>query len=626
MMNSRQPAERRDRWIALLVVSAATAATVPLYGYAFGLHNHSIQIPLLNSLHDPSLYPADPLVRAMLGYFSVFWPAMAMITRGLPLEPTFFSGHLLATAAFYAAVWSIARRAFPGDLRAALLAVGLVLFGESVVGEESLHWFYFSHTPVATAMGAWALCLAMQGRWIVSLALTGLVFDVHAMQAAYVLLMIGAAALSDLRRAIRPLAVGAIAFALTAAPGVFWMVRSSALGSPDDLASLLRAYFPFHFFASSFRPDEWVGLAATLALLVSAWIAAPRTTSADRIRLMTAAIIVLWMVGGGLAEWRPFPLLLKLHVFRASSYLCVLTLVLLAGWLSAMWTRSQTGWLPPASVAAMTIVLAIGGATRWLAVGATLPLVWATGRSIVGALIAIAIAGGLLATFWRLRWPDPLESLPVLHARQIYGRLVTGVVAAAASLTLWGRLRHVATLATIGALGWLAFESQRGRAADVHQRIAAYESWFDVQRWAGANTNPEDLFLTPPDCEGFRVYSHRPVVGEWKDGAAVLWDREYAAYWRDWYVAVGGDFDAAEDVIWRRLARSWYAMGQRGIEAVARHYRADYIVLRRPGLLDRAAGSNLRWDGPILYDNGRYFVVRAPASAPPPASTGRPSV
>jgi hypothetical protein len=67
-------------------------------------------------------------------------------------------------------------------------------------------------------------------------------------------------------------------------------------------------------------------------------------------------------------------------------------------------------------------------------------------------------------------------------------------------------------------------------------------------------------------------------------------------------------------------------MGQRGIESVARAYGADYIVLRRPDLLDRASGSRLRWDGPILYDNGRYFVVRAPRLSAPPSRRAEPSV
>jgi hypothetical protein len=460
---------------------------------------------------------------------------------------------------------------------------------------------------------------------VLASALTGLVFDVHAMQAAYVLLMIGAAALTDLRRAFRPLGMGAVAFILTASPGIWWMIRSAALGSPADLAALLRAYFPYHFFATSFRPDEWLGLAATLAILVSCWMAAPRTRGADGLRMMTAAIVVLWLVGGVLSEWWPVPLLLKLHIFRASSYLCALTLILAAGWMSHVWARAGRRWLPPATVAALALALMIGGVSRWLAVACALPLAWATGHGLMASLGAMALAGGLLAVFWRFRWPDALEALPILHAKQVYGRLTAGLVAAAASLTLWGWLRDAATLAVIAAVGWLAFESQRGRAADVHQRIASYESWFDVQRWAFEHSEPDDLFLTPPDCEGFRVFSRRPVVGEWKDGAAVLWDRAYAEYWREWYLSVGGTFEAHDGVIWERLARSWYALGQAGIESLAGAYRADYIVLRRPDLLDRAAGSRLRWDGPILYDNGRYFVVRAPRVSPPPRRS-EPSV
>src|SRR3989304_1950594 len=81
----------------------APAPSLALYGYSFGIHNHSIQIPFLRWLQDPTLFPGDRCMEAMRGYFSFFWPLMARLTRWLPLGPTFLVGHVLAVAATFAA-------------------------------------------------------------------------------------------------------------------------------------------------------------------------------------------------------------------------------------------------------------------------------------------------------------------------------------------------------------------------------------------------------------------------------------------------------------------------------------------------------------------------------------------
>lgn len=572
----RRPAEPAGA--AALAVAAACAARLAIDGYAFGISNHSIQVPHLRWLQDPSLFPGDRLVEAMQGYFSFFWPLMAWLTGRLPLEPTFYAIHLLTLLAFTGAVFAITRRVFPEHPLAPYLALWLVLWGDAAVGVEPLYWVYLTHTPVATALGLWSVWCVLSGRWLAGCALAGLVFDVHAMQSAYLVLMIAAASLQRTPREWRRQAKGAALYALVALPGLVWMLRSSALAAPEGFARLLRLYFPKHFYASSFEASEWLALAITLLLLGAARRWAPGGEGRRGLERMCGAILLLWLVGGALGEWWPLAAVLKLHVFRASSYFTTFALILFAGVLARAWQQRPGPRALAGALALCTI-------------------------AVVGSLRFLDLSRPAVA------WP-----------------LVGAGLAGATAAVLRGRARTASALAALACLLWVAglHAVQRARFADHYPFAVARlrsSDWFAVQRWAREHSQPGDLFLTPPDTEGFRIYAERPVVGEWKDGAAALWDAAFAVHWLDWYQRVGGRLDDdAREPIYARLARGWYALGQRGIESLARAVGARFIVIRAPSARERADGARLAWRGEALFQSGPYFVVRAPGSAPERAS------
>ena len=63
-------------------------------------------------------------------------------------------------------------------------------------------------------------------------------------------------------------------------------------------------------------------------------------------------------------------------------------------------------------------------------------------------------------------------------------------------------------------------------------------SWREVQDWVRLNTPKDAIFVTPPQEAGFRVFSERTVVGEWKDGTQQYFDEKFATNgprgWRRW--------------------------------------------------------------------------------------------
>jgi hypothetical protein len=127
--------------------------------------------------------------------------------------------------------------------------------------------------------------------------------------------------------------------------------------------------------------------------------------------------------------------------------------------------------------------------------------------------------------------------------------------------------------------------------------------WRQVQDWVRLNTPKDAIFLTPPQETGFRVFSERTVVGEWKDGTQQYFDEGFASDWGERMAAL------------RPAGREKF--GGRELLAAARRFGASFVVaapLRRPESLQE------------LYRNGGYAVYRVPpaaAGAEAPAPTVR---
>lgn len=547
---------------AILAVLLTSAAAYALYGYSFGHHNHVIQLPLVRHLQDPALFPGDAFVATLDGYTSVLWRGVARAVDADALPTWFRVGHVLTLLATAAGVFALARATWPERATAPYVALLLWLGLDPHIGGEALHWFYFAHTPVATALALWCLTACVAGRARTAFVLAGLVFDVHALQGSYLLVALSAGLCTE-RAAWRTLLGGYASFAVAAAPGLVWIARSGGGAAPDDLALLMRAFYPEHFFPSSLGLGSW----GALALCALICVVALRHGSA-RARLigrMGAGLFAFGLVAGACAEWAPLGVVLKLHALRAATFVVLLTLALGAGFFA----RRVSG----------------RGAAE------------ALGLLLIALLVprAFDVHAGLTALPWV-------------------------VEACGAVLVLWLATRGDARLPrpASSALAWVGALALALVLVDVQRTHTRYSrgldreraAWVDVQRWAGARGNRDDLYLTPPGWSGFRCFSERPVVGEWKDGAATLWDARFGATWRTWYESVGGRFDdLASGPIDQRLRAAWRARTPDEIARYARAHGAASIVLARDEHGRTAAHP---WPGARLYENARFFVVATP--------------
>ena len=63
--------------------------------------------------------------------------------------------------------------------------------------------------------------------------------------------------------------------------------------------------------------------------------------------------------------------------------------------------------------------------------------------------------------------------------------------------------------------------------------VKSKTSWIDIQQWVGGNSQQNCVFLVPFYNSGFRVYSNRSIMGEYKDGALSFYSKEFALDWNN---------------------------------------------------------------------------------------------
>mgnify|MGYP003382485059 CR=1 FL=1 len=229
--------------------------------------------------------------------------------------------------------------------------------------------------------------------------------------------------------------------------------------------------------------------------------------------------------------------------------------------------------------------------------------IFATGLEQLGPLVLIAVFAAnqpplptwlrLLGAFTlvTLEWPDrpvvwtdyTVEFLRRFQNQAIFAILGAALILAIAiSQSSPRRARALSLLAfglSVGPLVYDNYQRQRQRFEQGSFRAA--------QNWARENTPKTALLLTPPKEAGFRVFSERAIVGEWKDGTQQYFDDGFAREWgRRMEIVMAQEFGKYTD---------------EEIAALARQFGAGYIV-----------GQGRRRRLPVVFDGGSTVVYEVP--------------
>ncbi|MCG3149609.1 MAG: hypothetical protein PCFJNLEI_03074 [Verrucomicrobiae bacterium] len=464
------------RWGAACLVLAALQMWWA--GYELGVGNQSIQVPFLLRLHDATLFARDVMVTTTLErYPTLFYRVVAQALPVVAL-PTLYAGlHLLATTGVFLAVVALARGMFQSD-RVAGIGCLLLLAGQhQALAEQTLYSTGFTHTWAVFPLTLAALALLYHNRPFLAFALAGLSFNIHALEAGQLLLVLSAWAVCSVP--LRKLAGLVAVFLLLALPTLVPMLlhREHFDATWLQLMHVRSAHHSFPF--TWWRPGE-PDVPRFLLILALAGVALSLNPGPQlrKTLLLTGGVMVLFVAGILFTEIWPNPLFIRAQLFRSSRFLLILALLCVAAGCARGW-RNRLEFIP-----------------------ATL-------------------------TFLCLALPPWLGLLPVAV-------VVATVAALANRRLLWQQaaLAGSAVLVSLAAWRTIDFVLAVRPTLALHRPEAGNEpAWVDVQTWARDHTPQDALFLTPAQMNGFRVHSQRAIVGEWRDGTQLFFSSAFARPW-----------------------------------------------------------------------------------------------
>lgn len=507
---------------ATLSVLLALAGTV-LTGYRYGDSNHGITVPILKRLMDRSLYPGDVMVATAEKFPTVFYRALAALLPGTDWIPlAFFVLYVVAIAATLAGAFRLGQWAGgPAGAVVALLFAFPVRIG---LAGEALYRVAFSHSHLASALTIWAMVWFLEGRRMLPLLALALGAYNHVLYSAYVLVPMLLVVWSERHQAGRKRTGALLAAAVVPLlPIAAWSIVHGAPMTAEWL-ELLKLRSSHHSFPSAFEAD----LPDAAALLALAAMAAS-LLPLDRRRMLAFFLVgtaLQFVAGTLLTEYHPLKAVLQYQPHRSWRFLMLLLQAVVA---ASVVRGFRAGGLARLVALATGLIVLIPGLESLLPVAVVAQA--AAGRPAPAAWSRLLAVGTLVFVSG---WGDkPLDWTSFLS--DMSGRVLSATVLSAAALALLVRIgvesgglarRGLAAAAALLTLVWL-FPDTYERAQLRWNRGA----WVDVQLWARQSTPKTAVFLTPPREAGFRVFSERTTVAEWKDGTQQYFDDQFVREW-----------------------------------------------------------------------------------------------
>ena len=411
-------------------------------------------------------------------------------------------------------------------------------------------------------------------------------------------------------------------FALCASPALVWILSTHGSMS-DEWVRLLRIRSSHHSFPLAWAKSHYVNYLLLLATGALAFLYAPRAKFHLKILTFVLAIAFMCLAGVIFAEYHPVKLVLRGQLFRSTNFLTIFCVIYVSNYIRRSWANTI---LHKVGMGIIFISLFLSPYFNFLILGLILCLIadnifsisketsatvkttvksvastfggqrlskrlWFVCRHVKANKISIFVLMAILVRNFAPHDSFPssfnLNGIISLINTFFENRLLFIIICSTIMLTLLGNLKNVCrSLGILLIASLLAVYVVPSAYRRFHPENRYRESWRDVQIWAKENTPKDALFLTPPNNTGFRIFSQRPIVGEWKDGTQQYFDADYSYEW------------------WRRMqdlrSSDWANMGEKRYVELAKKYGASYLVLPAKVSL------NLRKE----YENGGYSVYQ----------------
>jgi hypothetical protein len=379
-----------------------------------------------------------------------------------------------------------------------------------------------------------------------------------------------------------------------AAYALIWLLPLGSSSAPrPGLGEILIARAPQHYSPAFFWRRETPGLVMALAAFaLSGWgllrlKAAPATGVLRFIVVASGLTLLVWLAGALGVEMLHNDFVTIAQVFRFT---------FIPGWLGTVLVGSfaatcveRSGWMSlPGALLVLGGFLVQDGGVILLAVAAlAIPVWWKDSRTWIFVLVisGLSIAAGL--RFAHLAWKRHLALLVVLGGAWLFSRYFGSKAWGRAAILLGALVASISIMLSAGR-HWPLVPPTVLRIEDAHDLLDGAASY------AGTHTDRDELFLTPPLGERFRLVAQRAIVV----GALGFPNRpELFFEWKRRMLDCYGSAETERDA--KLMDASYHALRDQQIKSLGQSYGFKYAVLFRetPTIL------------PEVYEDNVYKIV-----------------
>lgn len=453
-----------------LIILSLSFVAILIHGYQFAASDQEIFIPYIYKTNNLSLFPGDQLFNQNSANFSVFYFLQGQITKYFDIQTVFFLSYLTFQFLFFLAIFRLSKIILNSN-NFAYLSLLQFLQPKFIGGTATLTFdTFFGYRTVGVIFLIFFLSLLLENDYKKSsvLALGGLLFHPLSIIPSAPYLFIGF--LSSIRKRYKK-----------NPKLVFFLV------------AILFVLFSFLLFINirDLRIENWLGIIKSRDdyLFLSLW----------KQRAWLAFILYFSLVIIFIKD-------IKKEVRTKIVYFCLIALSLFAFHFLLL------------------EVLRVPFIAQF---------------QLVRSITPIAYISLVMSPLFLAQKSPGLKTLGIISFVTLSLNLFDIFIVAAILFSL-GQLfqNHKLSKLTAGASFFLAAITIilsaviNFRSLDYSVDFPKKENdWIQLQKWVGQNTIASDLFLVPPDKTGFRIFSRRPIVGDVKDGAVVIYSQAYAAYW-----------------------------------------------------------------------------------------------
>jgi hypothetical protein len=438
--------------------------TVWINGYHFGTFDQVVHIPFLKKTINPSLYPNDPFLDLRNYHFSYFWYFFIPLFKAGMLEQSMFLVHILTVYGTFWMFWALSEVLF-GDSRTNLLVTLALIFPHMGFPGFQIIEFSLLNRTFALPFILGSIWLYLKERRFLAFFLVGLMLNIHAVYAVYVLCMFLLNETLTFKKSTwwKPF-INLGIFILAGLPVLIWRIQTGSgvgLSLRPDLLSLAAhsllytVYYPIGPF--SFMIGNFLAGIGTIWAFILGYRQAAPSPKHQTMKNFVIAIGILLLVAVVNSYLLPITILLQFQILRVGVFLLYFGMLYLSHFLCSKEKNNEleTQWFLVLALSFVILITPLIVILVWLAVKAL-----------------------------KKRRTSPGWLVPIVIAFQI----VTIIIGLGSGL--WSPGFHVS---------------------------GPRSAWQDIQVWAKDNTPLEAGFITPPHLFGhytpdWRVFSERSTI------------------------------------------------------------------------------------------------------------------